>query len=151
MQHEYYQIVAFPGIALAVGLGVAAILEGSSVFLHRYIVMPIIVVVFAASFLFSWFQVQGYYNVPADLLLMAKIIQTFSKPTDLVVADRMGDTTLLYLSDRKGSPILNKEPEEFKKMGYSYILTDKSEVIAKLKKAQYRVLFENNQFALFAL
>ncbi len=151
VQHEYYQIVAFPGIALAVGLGVAAILEGSSVFLHRYIVMPIIVVVFAASFLFSWFQVQGYYNVPADLLLMAKIIQTFSKPTDLVVADRMGDTTLLYLSDRKGSPILNKEPEEFKKMGYSYILTDKSEVIAKLKKAQYRVLFENNQFALFAL
>lgn len=151
VQHEYYQIVAFPGIALAVGLGVAAILESSSVFLNKYIVTPIIVVIFAASFLFSWFQVQGYYNVPADLLLMAKIIQTFSKPTDLIVADRMGDTTLLYLSDRKGSPILNKESGEFKKLGYSYILTDKSEVITKLKTEKYNVLFENNQFALFAL
>jgi len=84
-------------------------------------------------------------------LLMAKIIQTFSRPTDLVVADRMGDTTLLYLANRKGSPLLYRTPEEFKKMGYSYVLTDKSEIIAKLKLAKYKVLFENNQFALFAL
>jgi len=151
VQHEYYQIMAFPGIALAVGLGVSTLLENHSVFLHKYIVVPIIIGLFSISFLFSWYQVKGYYSIPQDLLLMAKMIQTFSKPTDLVVADRMGDTTLLYLSNRKGSPILNKEPEEFKRIGYSYILTDKAEVVEKLKSAAYKVLFENNQFALFAL
>jgi len=82
---------------------------------------------------------------------MSKIIQTFTKPTDKVVADRMGDTTLLYLSDRRGSPLLYREPEEMKKMGYRYILTDKKEIMEKLLLLKYEKLFENNQFALFAL
>jgi hypothetical protein len=82
---------------------------------------------------------------------MAKIIQTFTKPTDKVIADRMGDTTLLYLADRKGAPLLYREPEEMKKMGYQYILTDKREIMDKLVLLKKEKLFENNQFALFAL
>lgn len=151
VQHEYYQIMAFPGIVLAIGLGASTLFEHKSIFIHTYLITPIIVGLFGISFLFSWFQVKGYYNIPQDLLLMSKIIQTFSKSNDLVVADRMGDTTLLYLSNRKGSPIFNKEPEEFKRLGYSYILTDKSEIVLKLKEGNYSVLFENDQFALFAL
>jgi hypothetical protein len=37
------------------------------------------------------------------------------------------------------------------KMGYKYILTDKREIIERLTKEKYEKLFENNQFALFAL
>ncbi len=151
VQHEYYQVMAFPAIALAVGLGVGLIIESTKTFLHPVITTPIIILIFVASFLFSWYQVKGYYVIPQDLLLMAKIIQTFTKPTDKVVADRMGDTTLLYLADRKGAPLLYREPEEMKKMGYQYILTDKREIINKLLKAKFEKLFENNQFALFAL
>lgn len=151
VQHEYYQIIAFPALALAVGLGVALIIESTKTFLHPVMTMPLIIGLFSASFLFSWLNVQGYYAVPQDLLLMAKIIQTFTKPTDKVIADRMGDTTLLYLSDRKGSPLLYREPEEMKKMGYQYILTDKKEVMERLLLIGSEKLFENNQFALFAL
>ena len=151
VQHEYYQVIAFPGIALAIGLGVALIIESTKTFVHPLITTPIIVLLFSASFLFSWYQVKGYYVIPQDLLLMAKIIKTFTKPTDKVIADRMGDTTLLYLSDRKGSGLLYREPEEMKKMGYQYILTDKREVIDKLMGLKFEKLFENNQFALFAL
>lgn len=151
VQHEYYQVIAFPSIALAIGLGVALIIESTKTFLHPLITTPIIVLLFSASFLFSWYQVKGYYVIPQDLLLMAKIIKTFTKPTDKVIADRMGDTTLLYLSDRKGSGLLYREPEEMKKMGYQYILTDKREVIDKLLLLNFEKLFENSQFALFAL
>jgi len=38
-----------------------------------------------------------------------------------------------------------------KKMGYRYILTDKKEIMEKLLLLKYEKLFENNQFALFAL
>jgi 4-amino-4-deoxy-L-arabinose transferase-like glycosyltransferase len=151
VQHEYYQVIAFPAIALAIGLGVGLIIESTKTFLHPLMTVPTIVVLFAASALFSWYQVNGYYAIPQDLLLMAKIIQTFTKPTDKIVADRMGDTTLLYLADRKGAPLLYREPDEMKKMGYKYILTDKREIIQKLDKLQYEKLFENSQFALFAL
>ncbi|MFH0773313.1 MAG: glycosyltransferase family 39 protein [bacterium] len=151
VQHEYYQVILFPGIALAVGLGVGLIIESTKTFLHPVITTPIVILIFSASCLFSWYQVKGYYVIPPDLLLMAKIIQTFTKPTDKVIADRMGDTTLLYLSDRKGAPLLYREPSEMKKMGYQYILTDKREIIDKLALEKYEKLFENNQFALFAL
>ncbi|MCX6732675.1 MAG: glycosyltransferase family 39 protein [Candidatus Roizmanbacteria bacterium] len=151
VQHEYYQVIAFPAIALAIGLGVGLIIESTKTFLHPVLTTPIIIVIFSASFLFSWYQVKGYYVIPQDLLLMAKIIQTFTKPTDKVIADRMGDTTLLYLADRKGAPLLYREIGEMKKMGYKYILTDKREIIQKLTLEKYEKLFENNQFALFAL
>ena len=151
VQHEYYQTIMFPGIALAVGLGVGLIIESTKTFLHPVFTTPIVILLFSASVLFSWFQVKGYYVIPQDLLLMAKIIKTFTKPTDRIVADRMGDTTLLYLSDRKGAPLLYRTPEEMKKMGYTYILTDKREVIDQLVLHKYEKLFENNQFALFAL
>ncbi len=151
VQHAYYQIIVFPGIAIAVGLGVALIIESTKTFLHPVLTMPIVIIIFVASFFFSWFQVQPYYDVPQDLLLMAKIIQTFTRPTDKVIADRMGDTTLLYLADRKGSPLLYREPSEMQKMGYTYILTDKREIINKLISEKYQKLFENSQFALFAL
>lgn len=151
VQHEYYQVVLFPGIALAVGLGVGLIIESTKTFLHPLITTPIVIALFSASFLFSWYQINGYYAIPQDLLLMAKIIKTFTKPTDMVVADRMGDTTLLYLADRKGAPLLYREPDEMKKMGYKYILTDKREIIEKLDLLKFERLFENSQFALFAL
>ena len=151
VQHEYYQVIAFPAIALAVGLGVGLIIESTKTFLHPLITTPIVILLFSASFLFSWYQVKGYYVIPQDLLLMARIIQTFTKPADKVIADRMGDTTLLYLANRKGAPLLYREPSEMKKMGYQYILTDKREIINKLSLQKYEKLFENNQFALFAL
>ena len=151
VQHEYYQVIAFPAIALAIGLGVGLIIESRKTFLHPVITTPIIIIIFAASFLFSWYQVNGYYVIPQDLLLMAKIIQTFTKPTDKVIADRMGDTTLLYLADRKGAPLLYRTPNEMKQMGYQYILTDKREIITNLTSLKFQKLFENSQFALFAL
>lgn len=151
VQHEYYQVMAFPGIALAVGLGAALIVETTKTFIHPVLTTPIIVVLFSMSFLFSWFQVKGYYVIPQDLLLMAKIMKTFTKPTDKVIADRMGDTTLLYLSDRKGAPLLYRSIEEMEQMGYTYILTDKKEIVEQLKEKNYTKLFENSQFALFKL
>jgi hypothetical protein len=149
VQHAYYQIGAFPGIALAVGLGAAALIESTS--FVQWVTVPAMIALFIASFFFSYFQVKDYYDVPQDLLLMANIIKTFSKPGDKVVADRMGDTTLLYLADRKGYPLLYKEPDVLRTEGFRFILTDKQEIITKLKGQSLKVLFENAQFALFAL
>ena len=151
VQHEYYQVIAFPAIALSIGLGVGLIIESTKTFLHPLFAMPMVILLFSASFLFSWYQVKGYYAIPQDLILMAKIIKTFTAPSDKIIADRMGDTTLLYLADRKGAPLLYREPDEMKSMGYKYILTDKREIIDKLILLNKEKLFENTQFALFAL
>jgi len=83
---------------------------------------------------------------------MAKIIQTFTSPTDKIVADRMVDTTLLYLSDRKGSPLLSGTVEQLKNNGYQYVLTDQKKSIEELLNEKgVQIIFQNNQFALLKL
>ena len=73
---------------------------------------------------------------------------TFTRPQDKIVTDRIGDTTLLYLADRKGAPAVYKEVGELIQLGYSYIVTDKKDFASNLKTQGYNVLFENDQFSL---
>lgn len=64
----------------------------------------------------------------------------------------MGDTTLLYLSDRKGSPGMSKSPEEFKTMGYKYLVTASKDLIQDMQVKQTgKIVFQNDQFTLFEL
>ena len=76
---------------------------------------------------------------------------TFTKPEDKIVTDRIGDTTLLYLADRKGAPAVYKEVEELVQLGYSYLVTDKKDFAQNLKEKGYEVLVENDQFSLVKL
>ncbi len=62
----------------------------------------------------------------------------------------MGDTTFLYLIDRKGAPAVFKSLDELKKDGYSYFVTMNKQVIDENKEV-YEIVFENDKFALFKL
>ncbi len=153
VQHEYYQTLILPALALFAGAGIATFLSHRNVFLHPLALTFGIGVLCVGSFFFSYYyKVKDFYTYPKDLNLMAKIIQTFTKPGDKIVADRMGDTTLLYLSDRKGLPLLSHSLEELRNKGFSYVLTDQKESIKRLKTdSTVHTLFENDQFALLKL
>ncbi|MFN4212744.1 MAG: glycosyltransferase family 39 protein [Microgenomates group bacterium] len=151
VQHEYYQTIILPAVAIAVGLGTAHILSYKKVFLHPLLSYLTILILFVFSFFFSYYKVRDFYFYPKELPQIAKIISTLTKPDDKIVTDRMGDTTLLYLSQRKGAPSIYKPPTELKKSGYRYLVTLNQEEIKKLKEANFEVVFENDQFALFKL
>jgi len=153
VQHEYYQTVIFPPLAMFAGIGIALFLKDRKSFLHPIIIFPAIVMLATLSIMFSYYyKVKDFYTYPEDLNQMAKILDVFTQPTDKVITDRLGDTTLLYLADRRGAPMLYKTIEQLRADGYTYYMTDKKEIIADLKtKKQYPVLFENSQFALFKL
>jgi uncharacterized membrane protein len=150
VQHEYYQTVILPAIAIFVGLGVNFILTNKKIFISHFIIYPLLIAVFSLSFFFSFYKVRDYYHYPEDLTQIAKIVSTLTSKDDLVVTDRLGDTTLLYLAGRRGSPALSRDLEEFKNEGYRYFVTQKEETI-EANKLKYKVVFENDKFALFAL
>jgi hypothetical protein len=111
---------------------------------------PVILVFFLFSFFFSYYRIKDYYNVPLDLVQISNIIVTLTKESDKIVTDRQGDTTLLYLSNRRGSPALYKSPEEFKAEDYKYIVTANKDSIESLKK-KYQIIFQNNEFTIVKL
>lgn len=151
VQHEYYQILILPAIALAIGLGVEEIHNNIKTYWNPFFTYLLIIAIFALSFFFSFYKVRDYYGYPDEIPQIAKIVNTLTKPTDKVVTDRMGDTTLLYLIDRKGAPSIYKDPAELKRLGYSYLITMSKGQIEDMKKQKYEVVFENNKFTLFAL
>lgn len=150
VQHEYYQIMILPPIALFIGLGMNYVVNNIKNYLFPPLTYFILIGLFALSFFFSYYRVKDYYNYPADLIQIAKITATLTKETDKIVTDRTGDTTLLYLMNRKGAPAVYKEPDELKQLGYSYLLTQNVDYLKKLKE-KYQIVFENNNFGLVKL
>ncbi|MEN9328243.1 MAG: hypothetical protein RI947_1051 [Candidatus Parcubacteria bacterium] len=151
VQHEYYQTILLPPIAIMIGLGVTFIIRNQKIFFNQLVVYSAIVFAFALSFYFSLYRVKDFYHYPEELPQVANIIKTLTKPDDKIVTDRLGDTTLLYLTERKGAPAIYHDPPELKKLGYNYLATLNKELIDKLKSENYKVMFENDKFALFAL
>jgi len=151
VQHEYYQTILFPAIALAVGVGIAQFLKLPKSVAQPFIVYPTVAVFFLFSIAFSYYKIKDYYSYPQDLPKIAELVRIFTKPTDRIVTDRLGDTTLLYLMDRKGAPAIYKELPELKEMGYNYMVTLDEEKTTKYKEEGYEVMIENELFSLIKL
>ncbi|OGK22983.1 hypothetical protein A2954_03805 [Candidatus Roizmanbacteria bacterium RIFCSPLOWO2_01_FULL_37_12] len=152
VQHEYYQTIILPTIAIFIGLGVD-FLWGQRKNLHSpFLTIAAIFIIFVASFFFSYFTIKGFYSVPNDLVVIAKIIKTITNPDDKIVTDRLGDTTLLYLADRRGWPAYSGNLDYLKEKGYKYFVTANKNLISEFKvKKIYKAVFENDQFTIFAL
>lgn len=152
LQHEYYQTLLLPPIALFIGVGFSFIQKNRSKFLPTGITYSMLTIVFIASIAFSYYRVKDFYHYPEDLVQIARIVKDYTRPEDKIITDRLGDTTLLYLSDRKGSPSLYMDLSEFKKMGYSYFVTQNKEKIESTEEQNtYNAVYKNDKFALFKL
>jgi len=152
VQHEYYQILIYPALAIFIGVGVNFLYAKKRELTSVALSTAVVISCFALAYYFSYYKVKEYYHIPNDLIQISSIIKTFTSPNDKIVTDRMGDTTLLYLSDRKGSPGMSKSPEEFKTMGYKYLVTASKDLIQDMQVKQTgKIVFQNDQFTLFEL
>ncbi|MEI6532972.1 MAG: glycosyltransferase family 39 protein [Candidatus Roizmanbacteria bacterium] len=151
VQHEYYQTLILPALASFVGIGFDGIQKNIRSFVHPIILIGSLLLVYSAGILFSYYHVKDYYNYSNDLVSIASIVRSFTKPTDKIVTDTMGDTTLLYLIDRKGAPAIFKEVPELKKDGYSYLVTYTTETATRIQKEGFQKIFSTDKFTLIKL
>jgi len=163
LQHEYYQTLILPVFVLMIGLGVNFLYEHKNIglgvnflyehknnFINSFFVSLLVFFIFGFSFYFSYFKVIDYYQYSQELVQEANVINSLTGIDDKVVTDRTGDTTLLYLSDRRGAPSIFKDPIDLKKLGYKYLISSNEGQINSMK-ADYEIVFENEKFTLFKL
>ncbi|MDO8741755.1 MAG: hypothetical protein Q7J11_01255, partial [Candidatus Roizmanbacteria bacterium] len=150
LQHEYYQTLILPVLAMMIGLGASFVFEHKKDFINPILVSILVFFLFAFSFYFSYFKVIDYYQYSQELVQEADIINSLTLPEDKIVTDRTGDTTLLYLSNRRGAPAIYRDPIELKKLGYKYLITS-SEGEINIMKPDFKIIFENEKFTLFRL
>jgi len=150
LQHEYYQTLILPVLSIFIGLGVGGLFNNKREFVGHFFLYLFAFVVFIFSFYFSYSNVINYYGFSQELVQEANIIRSLTDPEDKIVTDRTGDTTLLYLSNRRGAPAIFKDPTDLKNLGYKYLITSNEGQI-KTMKASATTIFENEKFTLFKL
>ena len=152
VQHEYYQIIILPALAIYVGLGANHLLTIKKNYQPKFILILTTISIYLLSFYFSFYQVKNFYNYPHDLPKIANIINTLTAKNDKIITDTVGDTTLLYLAHRRGAPAPYKDFASLKKEGYRYFVTMKKDVIRGMKASKkYQLIFQNNKLAIFKL
>ncbi len=150
LQHEYYQVLILPVLAMMVGLGVSFVFDRKKEFISPIFISVAVFFIFAFSFYFSYFKVIDYYVYSQELVQEANIINSLTLPDDKIVTDRTGDTTLLYLSNRRGAPSIFRNPIDLKKLGYKYLISSNDGQINSMR-SDFEIVFENEKFTLFKL
>lgn len=150
VQHDYYQILILPTLSIFSGAGIAFLVENKKIFLSSFLNWSMIIIVLAFSFFFSYFKVRDFYSDNKDLVNIANIIRTVTEEEAKIVTDTTGDTTLLYLSKRRGYPAPTKEFNDLKKDGMEYFVTTKTEV-AESMRDKFEIVFENDKVYIFKL
>lgn len=150
VQHEYYQTLILPALAIFTAIGIDYLFANKKT-VSTGLAIVTIPVILALSWFFSYYTVRNYYNYSSDLIQTAKIINSLTGPQDLVVTDTTGDTTLLYLSERRGAPAVYRDPKTLKELGYSVITTNSLDMVKQLEEDDFELLFENEKLFIFKL
>ncbi len=152
VQHEYYQTLILPTLAVMVGLGISFLYQHSRQFISASFLVPVVVALFSFSWFISYFTVHTYYNTPGDLIQIAKVIKDVTEPDAKIVTDTLGDTTLLYLSERRGAPAVYEDLGLLKGKGYRYFVTQKMDVAQTIiGEHVFTPLVRTDKFVLFQL
>lgn len=122
-QHDYYQLLILPVIAIFFGKGVDIALRGSRETFNRFVSIPTVFVCIALMLALSWYRVRDLYTLwHYEVLEIGKIIDSIAPAGAKVIAPLGGDTTFLYHTKRNGWPVVDRPFYEFMRIGAKYIL-----------------------------
>ncbi len=121
VQHDYYQILIVPTLAIFFAKGVDFILENKDAFSRwvSYLMIAISVIFMLA---FGWYAVRDYYSIQhPDIILAGQAVDALTPKNAKIIAPYGADTTFLYYTNRQGWPVFDRTLKDFKKAGASYI------------------------------
>lgn len=123
VQHDYYQILIIPMLAIFFGKGVDIIFSRSKDIFNPYVSYVTVVVSILLMLSLGWFSIRDFYNLQHNEVLAAGSAIDRITPKDAkVIAPYGGDTTLLYYTNRQGWPVVDRPFYEFIDAGAKYIV-----------------------------
>lgn len=123
VQHDYYQMIIIPMLALFFAKGVTMFFEQTKNIFNPYVSLATVSVCVIFMLSFGWYSVRDYYNLQHQALLEAgraadRVIPKHTK----IIAAYGGDTTFLHETNRNGWPVVDRSFYEFIKAGAKFIV-----------------------------
>lgn len=152
VQHDYYQIMVIPAIAIYCAKGLKRILHESDTHFLIKSVTAIAAIFFMVAF--SWYRIRTYYwiNRP-EFIETGKIADKLLPRNAKVIAPNNGDTTFLYFTNRQGWPIGFDIPTKLSLGATHYVTISPLDTDLETKELaeKYKVLVRNEKYAIIDL
>jgi hypothetical protein len=127
VQHDYYQILIIPSVAIFLGLGSSYLINLPKEYFHKSIGIITLSICSIFTIMFGWYFVRDYFNINNPSIVSAgaavdKIIPKDAKIIAILPGSE-GDTTFLYQTNRQGWPSFEKPlPEMINLLGADYLV-----------------------------
>lgn len=123
IQHDYYQILIIPTLAVFFGKGADMIIKNVSGVFSKYMSLVTLFVCIAFMFAFSWFEIRDFYNIQhPEIVVAGDAVNKLTPKNAKIIAPYGGDTTLLYHTGRRGWPVFDRALPDFIKQGATHML-----------------------------
>lgn len=125
VQHDYYQILITPSLALLAGIGLDFLIFNKTSSFHHWLARAIGIIAFVFMLAFGFYFVKDYYNINHPEIVQAgQAFQSLNTSRNAtVIAPYDGDTAFLYQTDRKGWPIMEGSIDNMVKLGADYYVS----------------------------
>ncbi len=142
VQHDYYQILIIPAVAIFAGKGLRQMRPW----------LAIVSLIFMLSF--SWFTIRTYYWINRAEIVEAGQAADRILPKDAkVIAPYNGDTTFLYQTQRQGWPLGFDIDKKIAMGATAYVTVSPTDADTETRDlaATYTVLVRNDKYAIIDL
>ena len=149
VQHDYYQILIIPTIAIFAGLGGDLLLKYET---FKYIKYPMFLAVISLSLFLGWYFVRDYFDIDNPSIVIAgQIIDQITPKDSKVIADYGGDTAFLYQTDRKGWASQEKPIPDMVNLGADYLAEVNPTQKDFFLKDDYKIVYSSDKLLLYDL
>lgn len=146
VQHDYYQVIIVPYVALTVAAGLVKLVAMRSV---QSVSLAFVSVVFMLAF--SWYEVKGLFNINNPAIVEAgKAVDALTEKDALIIAPYAGDTAFLYQTNRRGWPIGGAIEQKIAAGADYYVTTSLDEEAQELIN-KYPVVKQTDGFSMIQL
>ena len=152
VQHDYYQILIIPTLALFFGLGVDMAISLATNLKTKIIFTGLVAVCSIFVFMFGWYQIRDYFNINNPSIVIAgDAVNKLTPPNAKIIAPYDGDTSFLYQTNRKGWPSFEHSLPDLIKLGADYlVLVNPKPADAGIGKT-YKIVAQTPDYILFNL
>jgi len=122
VQHDYYQILIIPTLAIFFAKGIDETLKASREYFNLWTTRIVIGVSVIFMLMFGWYVIRDFYSIQhPDIITAGRAVDELTAKDAKVIAVYKGDTTFLYHTNRQGWPVFERSFREFRKAGATHI------------------------------
>jgi hypothetical protein len=153
VQHDYYQYLIMPAVAIFAARGFVLLFKGLPYLLPRLLSIPIAILLIVMMYYLTWMEIKGLYQINNPVIVEAGQEADKILPKDAkVIAPYQGDTAFLYQTNRSGFPFIPLPIEELRdKYGISYLVSVAKDNETQDAMKKYTILMDTGDYVIVDL